>query len=205
MPKTRLDVTAKVKDKRLSMRPSDATKAFRDIAERNLSPSEINALNASGGVRVVVRKVPKGYEGRYNGIRNGRHCFTIDPSAITNEETVTHEIVHALQETKGRPVVDKKLSITKPLTASELSKKEALTEAETIARVQAADLNNTPYYDDINKQCKRKKNAVCKSPRTMKKADRKKLTNGTDRPQKARSVRSAHKNFDKLNISKYRE
>jgi len=203
---TKLNISSKVKDRRLSVTSREVTRSVSSVANKNFSKSEINTLNNSGGIRIVVRKVQQGHLARYNGIVKGKHCFTLDPSAISDEETITHEIVHALQETdKTRPVLDRKLSASRMLSNTELSKKEALTEAETIARVQKANLNATQYYDDINDQCKRGKNKHCATPRTMKKEDRKRLTDNTDRPQGKRSVTKAHKKFPKLNISKYTE
>jgi len=207
MKRPKLHVTAKIRDRRLSMRPADAKKAFSKVAD-NLSPSEINTLNKTGGVRIVVKKVKGENAARYNGIKKGKHCYVVDPAALNDEEVITHEAVHALQETdrKGnRPKIDSKLSIKRPLSIDDLALKEALTEAETIARVKHINLNNTPYYDDIKEQCDTSGKGNCKTPRTMKKEDRNTLTNGTDRPLGKRSVAIVHQKFDRLNIAQYRE
>jgi len=207
MTRPKLHVTAKITDRRLSMHPADAKKAFSKVAD-NLSSSEINALNRTGGIHINVRKIPGKNVARYDGIKEGKHHFLIDPASLNDEEVITHEAIHSLQETTGRgnrPKIDSKLSIKRPLSVDDLSLKEALTEAETIARVKHIDLNNTPYYDDIKEQCDTSGKGNCKTPRTMKKEDRNTLTDGTDRPLGKRSVAAVHQKFDRLNIAQYRE
>jgi len=180
--------------------PKKVVRAFRDVTSQNLSQREIRGLTKSGGAHLIVVELDNRNEAAYVGRVDGKgpHIFLIDPRFIS-EETFTHEVIHALQQyDPKRPSLDKELTIY-PLSWEDVTLKEALTEAETIARVKKIDPTADNYYKDIKKD-----NPQYPSEKEMKKEDRKRLTGENDTPKGEKSVKIVHKKFKNLRISKFK-
>lgn len=200
--KVSLNVSAHISDKETKMTQKMAIDSFRKIVGKNMTQFEIKALNKTGGVRIMIEKMGGDNEAAYHGIIFGKHCFTLDPEVFRNEETVTHEAIHALQPIdKNRPKQNRDLDCT---NYDNLTLLEALTEAETIARVHTVNLERASYYIDIENECKAKGNNNCPTAATMKAADRDTLTDGKNKSQSQNAIAQTNKNFKKLHITKFK-
>lgn len=138
--------------------PKRVADQYNRVLRTRFTSSERSELRKSGGIRVEVRQMGKGVVGGYSGMKGGMHYIRLDPR-VMDDETITHETIHALQECDmSRPEIERELT-TKTIsekkdkrTREELrTLKEAMTEAETLTRSEKLDRGNG-YYTDLEKQ-----------------------------------------------------
>lgn len=199
-----LKVTVKIGRSCPNIRAEDVKREFIDTVTLRMSKREIAVINASGGIRVTVKQMGWENQAEYSGFRNGRHQIIIDPIAFDNPETITHEMIHILQEIDPkRPELDMILARDSRHSWEDITLREAMTEAEAIGRQDDPDLVNTPFYDDIEERCIKQGTACCRPAVDMKKDDHEKLTKGTGRGQGEKTIVYVHKELPNLEISQY--
>lgn len=191
-----VNVNATIKKGR--MKKETAENRYDRIVTEGFDMREIGIINNSGGVDLTVGEVQTGMVAHYGGKnRRGRHDITVKPEYAGDPESMTHETIHILQEEDSeRPALDKRLRMRKPggLSPEERSLKEAMTEAETIARVKEPRADVAAFYDTIDED----------DPWPLKEQDVGTLKGGRNGSLKGGSVGVVHRLFDRLNISNYR-
>jgi hypothetical protein len=175
----------------------DVEKVYDKTIIEGFDNREIKIINKTGGVDLCIRK-PKGTNEAavYEGKKNGKHRISVKNSHAKEKETLTHETIHILQETDPeRDEVDRWLSKRDAkgeiiLSREERRIKEALTEAETIARVVEPG-QYSGYYSDLDGDAHKQKDE-----------DRKRIKGDENKSLKGESPKVVYKLFDRLNIRK---
>ena len=182
----------KVKDGRVKESPSELKDFYRETLENALSEREIQVLNKDGGLRINIKKIKGEHDAFYGSIIEDKHDIGIEPRSKYDKETIIHETIHALQEhDPGRPKIYRRFSFFKPIEPTDYGCMDTLTEAETIARVDEVNLENTPYYTGEDQDKK-------------KMSDRMKLTDNTNIGQKEKSIQKVKKKFNSLDVAEHK-
>lgn len=166
---------------------------YQEVLEESFTPREQRILE-DAGIRLIVENIDRDgmtAGGRYIGMKNGKHTICMDDSKPLDKETMVHETIHILQEIDPqRPKIETEICCS----AEMVNLKEALTEAETIARIPNVDSRNIGYYADLTEN----KTTKNKTEYQMKRSDHDMFRK--DKFVAENIVDNVHENFMRSNI-----
>lgn len=168
-------------------------KAFNNVLNKNFSPEDRKDLRENGGIRLVVKNLPYGEAGGYIGKRKGKHEIWINEDDPTNEETLTHEAIHALVEQDDGFFGGLLKIIRVRFDPEKETLLESIVEANTIARIDKLSEDKITYYGFIE-------SPTNKSPEKMKKEDHRLFRNNLAAMSKTGFNNIVSKVYDLSNI-----